>query len=201
MYLFFDENTEKKQLNDFKSTENYICFTFTEEVAIEDLSDISIFKMYSDDDIFLTEFILNNYKLVCVRNELYLKDKNKVVDLESAKNDKILKSKELLADWLASHPFLYSDGKYYSCTEEKQALLNGNLASYERATQANIPYPLKWNSTGEECTDWSYSDLVALSLSIAGYVAPKVSTQQAYELQIKACQSVDDVNEIVISYD
>ena len=110
-------------------------------------------------------------------------------------------SKILLSEWLESHPYLYSDGKYYTCTEEKQSLLNGNLASYERAKAVGVDYPLKWNSTGDECLDWSYDDLVALSLSIAGYVAPKVSMQQAYELQIKACQSVDEVNEIVINYD
>ena len=114
---------------------------------------------------------------------------------------KIAESKIALAEWLETHPYQYTDGKYYSVTEEKQALLNGNLASYERATQAGIPYPLKWNSTGDECLDWSYEDLVALSLSIAGYVAPKVSKQQAIELQIKACESVEEVNEIVIDYD
>ena len=201
MYLFFDESTEKNILTDFKSTQNYICFAFENNVSADNFSSIEKLKMYSDDDIFLTEYVLDEYKFECNGNELYLKDKNEVVDLDALKIDKIVESKDALAEWLETHPFLYSDGKYYSCTEEKQALLNGNLASYERATQAGIPYPLKWNSTGDECLDWSYEDLVALSLSIAGYVAPKVSMQQAYELQLKACQSVDEVNEIVINYD
>lgn len=201
MYLFFDESTVKNTLTDYKSTQNYICFVFENNVSADDFSGIEKLKMYSDDDMFLTEYVLDEYKFECNGHELYLKDKNEVVDLDALKIDKIVESKDALAEWLETHPFLYSDGKYYSCTEEKQALLNGNLASYERATQAGVPYPLKWNSTGNECTDWSYSDLVALSLSIAGYVAPKVSMQQAYELQIKACQSVDEVNEIVIDYD
>ena len=64
-----------------------------------------------------------------------------------------------------------------------------------------IPYPLKWNSTGEECVDWEYSDLIALSLSIAGYVAPRVSAQQAFELEIKACASLEDLEKIVIAYE
>lgn len=201
MYLLFDENTEKNILANFKSTSNYICFAFENNVSADIFTGVERLKMYSDDNMFLTEYTLDEYKLECNGNELYLRDKNEVVDLEATKADRIVMSKQLLAEWLETHPFLYSDGKYYSCTEEKQALLNGNLASYERATQAGIPYPLKWNSTGDECLDWSYEDLVALSLSIAGYVAPKVSMQQAYELQIKACQSVDEVNEIVINYD
>ena len=117
------------------------------------------------------------------------------------KESKIIESKDKLAEWLEDNPMLYTDGKYYSVTAEKQSLLNGNLASYERAKAVGVEYPLKWNSTGSECTPWDYTDLLTLSLTIAGYVAPKVSKQQAIELQIKACTTVDEVNEIVISYD
>ena len=122
-------------------------------------------------------------------------------DIEGAKAYKITESKGKLAEWLEDNPMLYTDGKYYSVTAEKQSLLNGNLASYERAKAINVEYPLKWNSTGSECTPWDYTDLLALSLTIAGYVAPKVSKQQAIELQIKACTTVDELNEIVINYD
>ena len=121
--------------------------------------------------------------------------------LEEYKEEKIALSKLMLSEWLANNPMLYSDGNYYSVTEEKQSLLNSNLASYERATAAGIPYPLKWNSTGAECTEWEYTDLTALSLSIAAYVAPKVSTQQAVEVQIRACETKEEVDGVVISYE
>ena len=192
---------KKTPLKNFHKTANHILFAFNQDIESDTFTDVSSFEMYSDDDMFLSEYILKDYKLVCNGNELYLKDKDEVIDIEAIKTDRVLMSKILLSEWLESHPYLYSDGKYYTCTEEKQSLLNGNLASYERAKAVGVDYPLKWNSTGDECLDWSYDDLVALSLSIAGYVAPKVSMQQAYELQIKACQSVDEVNEIVINYD
>ena len=166
MYLFFDESTEKNILTNFKSTQNYICFVFENNVSVDTFTDIEKFKMYSDDNMFLTEYTLDEYKLECNGNELYLKDKNEVIDLDTLKTDKVAESKMMLAEWLETHPYQYTDGKYYSVTEEKQALLNGNLSSYERATNTGIPYPLKWNSTGEECVDWEYSDLIALSLSI-----------------------------------
>ena len=201
MYLFFDESTEKKQLTDFKATQNYICFTFQNEVSIDDFANIGVFKMYSDDDMFLREYTLEDYRLECNGNELYFENKNEVIDLDVLKVDKIEMSKAMLAEWLEDNPMLYTDGKYYSVTAEKQSLLNGNLASYERAKAINVEYPLKWNSTGSECTPWDYTDLLALSLTIAGYVAPKVSKQQAIELQIKACTTVDELNEIVINYD
>ena len=121
--------------------------------------------------------------------------------LEEYKEEKIALSKLMLSEWLANNPMLYSDGNYYSVTEEKQSLLNSNLASYERATAAGLDYPLKWNSTGAECTEWAYTDLTALSLSIAAYVAPKVSTQQAVEVQIRACETKEEVDRVVISYE
>ena len=201
MYLFFDESTEKKQLTDFKSTQNYICFAFQNDVSVDNFSGVETFKMFSDDDMFLAEYVLNDYKLECNGNELYFKNKNEVIYLDTLKADKIEMSKRMLAEWLEDNPMLYTDGKYYSVTAEKQSLLNGNLASYERAKTVNVEYPLKWNSTGSECVSWDYTDLLTLSLTIAGYVAPKVSKQQAIELQIKACESVEEVNEIVISYD
>ena len=122
-------------------------------------------------------------------------------EIEAHKTKRIQESKMLLAKWLNDNPILYTDGKYYSVTEEKQALLNGNLASYERATKAGVEYPLKWNSTGEECTAWNYNDLLTLSLSIAAYVAPKVAIQQNIELYIKACETMDEINAVVIDYD
>ena len=117
------------------------------------------------------------------------------------KQNKINESKIKLAEWLNSNPMQFTDGKFYSVTEEKQALLNGNLASYERATKAGIDYPLKWNSTGDECTEWSYEDLLTLSLSIAAYVAPRVSAQQALEIQIKNCTTMEELESIEIKYE
>ena len=121
--------------------------------------------------------------------------------LSPLKLAKIEESKIKLAQWLAANPMTYTDGKQYSVTEEKQSLLNSNIASYERAKALGIEYPLKWNSTGEECTEWTYTDLVTLSLTIAAYVAPKVSKQQSIEITIKSCENTEDLDKIVISYD
>lgn len=123
------------------------------------------------------------------------------VDLDAAKKQRIADSKIKLAKWLENHPMQYTDGKYYSVTEEKQSLLNNNLTSYERAVEADIPYPLKWNATGEECVEWEYTDLVALSLAIAAYVAPKVAAQQAAEIEINACETAEQLAEVIVDYD
>lgn len=124
-------------------------------------------------------------------------------DINSAQVYKIAESKDKLAEWLANHPMTYKDGKQYSVTAEKQSLLNGNLSSYERAQGASpsVKYPLRWNATGEECTEWEYEDLVGLSLAIAAYVAPKVAEQQAIEIAINACSTIEELNGVVIAYE
>ena len=162
-------------------------------IQVDDSEDVKLGMYYDKDD--------NKFYFPKVEYTLSASDTNGLKTLEELKSNKITESKIKLAEWLEDNPMLYTDGKYYSVTAEKQSLLNSNLASYERAKAINVEYPLKWNSTGSECTPWDYTDLLALSLTIAGYVAPKVSKQQAIELQIKACETVDELNEIVINYD
>lgn len=199
--MYIKINDDKIYLNFYNKTANGLLFEFNQDISEETFSNETALDMFSDDDIFLCEYDLSKYTVEINANSLYLKDMSIVKDIDTCKLEKIAMSKQLLAEWLEDNPMLYTDGKYYSVTAEKQSLLNGNLASYERAKAINVEYPLKWNSTGSECVSWDYTDLLALSLTIAGYVAPKVSKQQAIELQIKACTTVEEVNEIVINYD
>ena len=137
-------------------------------------------------------------------NIVDVKEKEHIIteeEINQYKLNRIQESKIELGQWLIDNPMQFTDGKFYSVTEEKQALLNGNLASYERATKAGIDYPLKWNSTGEECVEWSYEDLITLSLSIAAYVAPKVAIQQSIEIAIKECDTIEEIENIVVDYD
>lgn len=121
--------------------------------------------------------------------------------LEPIKNNKISESKTALSAYLASHPLQWSDGKYYSVTSEKQALLTSNLALYQISTSAGQPFKLTWNSTGDECVEWAYEELAALALAIGTYVKPFVSRQQELEIAIKACTTMEELNAIEINYD
>ena len=121
-------------------------------------------------------------------------------DIDGAKAYKVAESKDKLAEWLNTHPILYTDEKYYSVTEEKQTLLNSNLASYERAEKLGMIYTLKWNAVGEKCVEWSYNNLTNLSLTIAAYVGERVSQQQVLETEIQACETLEELDKIVIHY-
>lgn len=121
--------------------------------------------------------------------------------LKLYKETKIKESKESLSAYLASHPLLWSDGKYYSVTSEKQALLTSNLALYQISTAAGTQFKLTWNSTGDECVEWTYENLATLALAIGTYVKPFVSHQQELELDIKACTTMEEVDAIAIIYE
>ena len=121
--------------------------------------------------------------------------------LELLKEDKISESKTVLSAYLAAHPIQWSDGKYYSVTTEKQALLTSNLALYQISASAGQSFKLTWNSTGDECVEWTYEKLAALALAIGAYVKPFVSRQQELELAIKECTTQTELDAIEITYD
>lgn len=121
--------------------------------------------------------------------------------LEQQKEYEISYSKQALKDYLAEHPMEWLDGKYYSVTSEKQSLLTSNLALYQVSAAAGSPFKLTWNSTGDECTEWTYENLCALALAIGVYVKPFVSKQQEIELKIKDCTTKEELNAVEIKYE
>lgn len=122
------------------------------------------------------------------------------VELQNAKDEKIVKSKADLAVFLAENPLTWTDGNKYSVTSEKQQQLTSKIAVAQMAQQAGQPYTLTWNTTGDVCQEWTLENLVALAFAIDAYVTPLVSYQQEKEVEIKACATVEDVNAIEIDY-
>lgn len=113
---------------------------------------------------------------------------------------RITESKTALAEYLESHPLTWTDGKQYSVTEDKQALLTGNLAAYQLAVTLGQTAELTWNATGEECTVWTFENLAMLAIAIKAYVKPLVAYQQKVEIEIRACTTVEDVEAVALDY-
>ncbi|BAK99468.1 hypothetical protein OBV_22700 [Oscillibacter valericigenes Sjm18-20] len=122
--------------------------------------------------------------------------------LEDVQAQQIAESKTKLAEYLESHPLTWTDGKQYSVTEDKQALLTGNLAAYQLAVTLGQANPeLTWNATGEECTVWTFENLAMLAIAIKAYVKPLVANQQKIEIAIRACTTVEAVEAVTIDYE
>ena len=125
---------------------------------------------------------------------------------EEAKAAKINESKVLLADYLERHP-LVSDchggvEATYTVTTDKQTLMASNYLTYTIAKNSGIENPvLTWNAAGCECEVWTEEEYITLVLLIAEYVKPLVALQQSYEVQINACETPEELDEIKIVYD
>ena len=135
--------------------------------------------------------------LRAVGEELYGTPLTSVDDLRECR---IADSKTDLAEWLAENPLTWTDGKKYAVTSEKQAQLTSALAVQQVALTAGVERELRWNSTGDECTVWQYADLCALALGIAAYVEPRVSIQQAAEIELRKAETAKEVLAVAWNY-
>ncbi|MCI2105485.1 MAG: hypothetical protein LKK00_02015 [Intestinimonas sp.] len=61
-------------------------------------------------------------------------------------------------------------------------------------------FSLRWNTSGEECIDWTCKDLSALALAIGAYVQPFASCRQAREAKINHGSTANEVETVTIDY-
>ena len=123
-----------------------------------------------------------------------------LTSVDDLREQRIADSKADLAAWLAENPMTWTDGKKYAVTSEKQAQLTSALAVQQVAQSSGVERELRWNSTGDECTVWQYADLCALALAIAAYVEPRVSIQQAAEVDLRNAATAEEVLSVAWNY-
>lgn len=116
--------------------------------------------------------------------------------LPDRKQQKITESKQELEQYLMSHPLQWTDGSFYSITEEKQNQLMGTLV----AAQLDGKKP-EWNTTGGVCKEWELEELTALAISIKNKVKELVKYQQTKELEIQQAGTLLELKEIEVDYD
>lgn len=127
-------------------------------------------------------------------------------ELDNLKLEKIAQSKDVLAKYLSSHPLFsdakYAEGRYYTVTEEKQRQLTSKMAMYNLYSQQSLEYPLlKWNDVGNVCEDWTVEELTKLAMEIDAYVTPLVERQQSYEKTIQKAKTIEEVENITLSFE
>jgi len=121
--------------------------------------------------------------------------------LSDAKDAKQAKNNEKLANYLATHPMTWVDGKQYGITKEDQNEIAMNLMSYQNDLALGVENPrLEWHAIHEACTPWTIENLSALSSAIREAVYPWYNKNQEYKTQIYACTSVSQLDEIQLIY-
>lgn len=121
--------------------------------------------------------------------------------LDEAKELKQEKNKLLFAEYLASHPLTWTDGKEYGVTMEDQSEISLNLSQYQIAIQAGVESPsLEWHAQHEECSPWTLENLVALSMSISAAVYPMYRKMQQYKISIYRASSLEELEQVELNY-
>lgn len=136
------------------------------------------------------------YKLDTETNELVYR-----YSLEEAQNLKQEENKAKFAEYLATHPLTWVDGKEYGVTEADQSEISLNINQYQIAIQAGVDTPvLEWHARHEECTPWSLEQLTALSLAITQVVYPMYHKMQQIKTAIYGAKTIEELNKIEVEY-
>lgn len=118
--------------------------------------------------------------------------------LTDIQENQIAWTKKNLAKYLEDNPLFsrvkYEDGRYYNVTFQKQQQLSSKLMLYKLYEGENIPYVLTWNDTGNINEEWTYEELLQLSVEINNYVSPLIEEQQKLEVKIK---NIEDQEELL----
>lgn len=112
-------------------------------------------------------------------------------ELVLAKEELIKRSKTKLKNILKNSPVFY-EGKYYTCTLEKQNILYNRIKLYEMGDKQG---KIMWNATGEESTEWDYENIIRLAHAIENYVIKFVKEQQKEEVEINKCANIEELLE------
>lgn len=126
--------------------------------------------------------------------------------LDEYKEYKIVESKTLLKEYLETHPITSTahggEEGTYSITEEKQNLMMQSYVTYQIEKSVNPETAtLKWNQTGEECTEFTEEEFLTLVMEIKTRVYPLVSYQQSIEKQIMLASDKETIAAMTYSYD
>lgn len=150
---------------------------------------------------------VDNYEQIVDVNYVFEEHEDKVTDnnnLARAKSELIKLSKFNLSEYLENNPLFstvkYEDGRMYNVTLDKQNLLASNIITYQFAQQQGLDYQLEWNDTGEISEPWSISELIRLSIEIKNYVSPIVQQQQRIEKAIKGCKTIEELQQIDMTF-
>ena len=120
--------------------------------------------------------------------------------LTEAKDAKQEQNKAALAAWLADHPLLWTDGKYYGVEEQDQNEMALNLMQYQAAAMASQTAPLEWHAQKEACREFTQEEYLGLSLAISSYVYPYRRYQESVKEAIYAATTQEELDAIVIDY-
>lgn len=191
--MYLKINDTDKSLISFSQTRDKIIFVFAEDISSEGFSDISVVKLYSDDNIFLTEYMLNDYDIRMEDNSLFLCNKATLEDVKKAKIEYLDSTCENTI--YAGTDVTLSDGsvEHFTLDAKDQLDLSGiGLQLLQGAEQ------IAWHKDDEteSCKFYSAADGTAIIQTLTLFRTYHITYFRDLRIYVNSLSDADDVNAI-----
>lgn len=182
-----------KSLISFSQARDKIMFVFAEDISSEGFSDISVVKLYSDDNIFLTEYILNDYDIRIEDNSLFLCNKTTLEDVKKAKIEYLDSTCENTI--YAGTDVTLSDGtvEHFTLDAKDQLDLSGiGLQLLQGAEQ------IAWHKDDEteSCKFYSAADGTTIIQTLTMFRTYHITYFRDLRIYVNSLSDANDVNAI-----
>lgn len=182
-----------KSLTSFSQTTDKIMFVFAEDISSEGFADISVVKLYSDDNMFLTEYTLENYDIRIEDNSLFLCNKATLEDVKKAKIEYLDSSCENTI--YAGTDVTLSDGsiEHFTLDAKDQLDLSGiGLQLLQGAEQ------IAWHKDDEteSCKFYSAADGTTIIQTLTMFRTYHITYFRDLRIYVNSLSDADDVNAI-----
>ena len=191
--MYLKINDTDKSLISFSQTRDKIIFVFDEDISSEDFADISVVNLYSDDNMFLTEYTLENYDIRIEDNSLFLCNKATLEDVKKAKIEYLDSTCENTI--YAGTDVTLSDGtiEHFTLDAKDQLDLSGiGLQLLQGAEQ------IAWHKDDEteSCKFYSAADGATIIQTLTVFRTYHITYFRDLRIYVNSLSDADDVNAI-----
>ena len=191
--MYLKINDINKSLISFSQTRDKIMFVFAEDISSEGFADISVVKLYSDDNMFLTEYMLDDYDIRIEDNSLSLCN---IATLEDVKKAKIEYLDSTCENTIyAGTDVMLSDGtvEHFTLDAKDQLDLSGiGLQLLQGAEQ------IAWHKDDEteSCKFYSAADGATIIQTLTIFRTYHITYFRYLRIYVNSLSDVNDVNAI-----
>lgn len=191
--MYLKINDIDKSLTSFSQTRDKIMFIFTDSIISIDFADVSVVKLYSDDNMFLTEYALDNYDIKIEDNSLSLCNKATLEDVKKAKIEYLDSTCENTI--YAGTDVTLTDGsvEHFTLDAKDQLDLSGiGLQLLQGAEQ------IAWHKDDEteSCKFYSAADGTAIIQTLTMFRTYHITYFRDLRIYVNSLTDIDSVNAI-----
>lgn len=191
--MYLKINDTDKSLISFSQTRDKIVFVFDEDISSEGFSDVLTVKLYSDDNMFLTEYMLDDYDIRIEDNSLSLCN---IATLEDVKKAKIEYLDSTCENTIyAGTDITLSDGtvEHFTLDAKDQLDLSGiGLQLLQGAEQ------IAWHKDDEteSCKFYSAADGTTIIQTLTIFRTYHITYFRDLRIYVNSLSDANDVNAI-----